>query len=399
MRQALLPVVFLSILGCGRSTESRLAVVDEWTGPPGSRTPFLSETPSGSLLLSWFEPRGDTAFALRIAERGEAGWSEPATVAAHRDFFVNWADFPSVVETSSGAWVVHWLEKTAAKPYAYHVMLSRSADRGRNWSPPVTAHLDLSPTEHGFAAMVPDGADGVAITWLDGGQMVDSAGAMAVRTATFRPDGSMGDERVLDPRTCECCQVSMARAAGGLVAAYRDRSDGEVRDIAVVREVDGQWTEPALVAEDGWEIRACPVNGPAIAANGNGVAVAWYTGAHDTPRVKLAFSADGGASFGAPIVVDDGKPLGRVHLQLVAPDRGIVTWLEDGDSTATWRLRTVGSSRGASAVTSVAVTDRGRRAGFPRTVLAGGTLFITWTDPGTSAADGRVRVATVSLDR
>lgn len=386
------------VAACTSATPG-LAPIDDWTGPAGSRTPFLAPTADGGLLLTWFEPEGDSAFALRIARRGPAGWSTPATVASHRPFFVNWADFPSAVETSTGAWVVHWLEKTAASTYAYHVMLTRSEDGGRTWSAPVVAHQDLSPTEHGFVAMIPDSAGGVAVTWLDGGRMVDSGGSMTVRNATFTAGGTTIDEQVLDPRTCECCQVSMARAAGGLVAAYRDRSDAEVRDIAVVRQVNGAWSTPVTVADDDWAIRACPVNGPSVAADGEGVAVGWYTGANDTPRVRLAFSRDGGGSFDAPVVLDDGKPLGRVHLQLTAPTRAVAVWLEDGDSLATWRLRRVTAGKAAEPSFRVAATDRGRRAGFARTALAGDDLYLTWADPGTSAAESRVRVVRVPLAR
>ncbi|MHB1327949.1 MAG: sialidase family protein [Gemmatimonadales bacterium] len=389
----------LTALTVACASDAELAPIDDWTGPAGSRTPFLAGTADGGLLLTWFEPRGDSAFALQLARRGQDGWSPPITVASHRSFFVNWADFPSAVETSTGAWVVHWLEKVGASAYAYHVMLTRSEDEGKTWSAPVVAHQDSSQTEHGFVAMVPDSVGGVSVTWLDGGRMVDSGGTMTVRNASYTASGSTTNEQVLDPRTCECCQVSMARTASGLVAAYRDRSETEVRDIAVVRERDGAWSAPVSVATDGWIIRACPVNGPAIAARDSGVAVSWYTGASDTPRVRLAFSSDGGASFNPPVTLDDGKPLGRVHLQLTAPDRGVAVWLEDGDSLATWRLRMVKAGAATEPSLSVATTDRGRRAGFARTALVGSDLYLTWADPGTAPAESRVRVVRVPLSQ
>ena len=79
----------------------------------------------------------------------------------------------------------------------------------------------------------------------------------------------------------------------GPVAAYRDRSEAEIRDIAVRRLVGGEWSEPVHVGEDNWEIRGCPVNGPALAARGEDVAIAWFTGAGGTAKVSVAFSADG----------------------------------------------------------------------------------------------------------
>src|SRR4026208_2435597 len=99
-------------------------------------------------------------------------------------------------------------------------------------------------------------------------------------------------DTLLDRRTCDCCQTALARSALGLLAAYRDRSDAEGPAIAILRQAYGRWTKPAPVAVDGWVYRACPVNGPSIAADGQQVAVAWYTGAQETPRVKLARSSD-----------------------------------------------------------------------------------------------------------
>ena len=366
----------------------------EWSGPPGSSKPFLTAGSDGELLLSWLEPRSDGRHALRLAMTRDGRWSDPKTVAESDRFFVNWADFPSVTRAGPGTLVVHWLEKTEAKPYAYHVRLTVSRDDGATWSDPITAHQDRSPTEHGFAAMVPGPDGSVAIAWLDGGAMVNPGGAMTARVATLSADGSLGAETVLDPRTCECCQLAMTRATPGLVAAYRDRTDVEVRDIAVVREVDGRWTEPVIVANDGWVLKGCPVNGPSIAAAGHHVGVAWFTGARDTARVLVAFSQDGGATFGPPIRADEGAPLGRVHFQMTGADSGVVVWLETSGDGAAWRVRRIAGGA-AEPASTVGVTSRARDAGFPRTALVGGDLYVAWTEPGESPDGPRVRVSRV----
>jgi hypothetical protein len=239
--------------------------------------------------------------------------------------------------------------------------------------------------------MVPNDSGGVALAWLDGGGMVDSGGTMALRTATFGSDGTMGLEQTIDRRTCECCQVSMARASGGLVAVYRDRSDTEIRDIAVAREREGRWLEPAIVAPDQWLWKACPVNGPAIGAEGATVGVAWYTGA-GAPRVKAAFSSDGGARFGQPVVIDQGNPLGRV--QLVMLDGGaLVLWLEAKDDFALWQVRSLDLAGRLGQPKTIGKTSRARDAGFARTALQGTDLFVSWTEPGAGPDSSRVRVS------
>ncbi|MBI3982455.1 MAG: exo-alpha-sialidase, partial [Gemmatimonadetes bacterium] len=139
----------------------------EFTAPAGSGEPNLDATPDGRVVMSWFEKTGDKRHALRVAMRSDGAWSEPRTIVEGGDFFVNWADFPSILELPDGSWVAHWLQKTAASTYAYHVQIAISQDKGATWSKPVTPHRDLSPTEHGFVSMVP-WRDGVGLIWLDG---------------------------------------------------------------------------------------------------------------------------------------------------------------------------------------------------------------------------------------
>ncbi len=388
--------IVLTALMVGGSTRDGKTL--EWSGPPGSSKPFLGRTARGELILSWFEPLADRRYALRATSRSAGTWAPPVTVAESDKFFVNWADFPSITETTTGSWVVHWLEKTATKAYAYHVKLAVSKDRGRTWSSPVTVHSDTSATEHGFVAMVPLSTGSVAVAWLDGRQMTDSAGAMSLRTALWNPDGTISGEAALDTRTCECCQVSMTAGQGGLVAAYRDRSEHEIRDIAVVRQAGTGWSKPINVANDGWVSRQCPVNGPSVSALGNEVGVAWFTAANGAPRVKAAFSIDGGRTFGKPIRVDQGNPLGRVHFQMTGKGRGAVTWLEADGDQAYWRVRSIGGAGADREILTVATTSRSRDGGFPRTALVGTDLYVAYAEPAPSAGEpGRVRVTKVSL--
>src|SRR5262245_15112664 len=101
---------------------------------PGSGQPQLSASPRG-VILSWIERSGDRA-TLRFAERTPQGWSPARSVASGSDWFVNWADVPSVVRLSDGTFVAHWLQKSGASTYAYDVRLAHSAD-GVTWSPSV----------------------------------------------------------------------------------------------------------------------------------------------------------------------------------------------------------------------------------------------------------------------
>ena len=142
--------------------------------------------------------------------------------------------------------------------------------------------------------------------------------------------------------------------------------------------------------KDGWEISGCPVNGPSIAASGRRLAVAWFTAANDVSRVKLAFSDDAGASFAEPVVVDDGKPLGRVETLLLDDGSALVCWLESKPEGGEIRLRRIRRDGTREPAITVAPSGTARSNGFPQLARAGGQLILAWT------AD-RVMTATIAL--
>jgi hypothetical protein len=368
----------------------------EFSGPPGSGKPSLAVGQGGRVILTWLEPTTTDRHALRFAVRSNGRWSAPATIRESDRFFVNWADFPSLVETTDGQWVVHWLEKTVAKPYAYHVMLSVSRDQGRTWGEPFPAHRDRSDTEHGFVSLLPRPGGGVDVVWLDGRNLAgEERGDMTVRTVTLDVQGRLGAEIELDPRSCECCQARIARTSGGLVAAYRDRSPGEIRDIAVVRQEQGKWSAPVVPAADGWEHRACPVNGPALVAEGNQVTLVWYTAVKDQPRVYVVRSTDGARSFGQRSRVDGGATLGRVDAVPVGGGQVAVAWLESvGEAEAEWRTRLVGADGRLGPPRPVVRVGRARLAGFPRMAWTGRDLLLGITATGPA---GGIRILRTPL--
>ncbi len=369
----------------------------------GSVTPSLSATADGSILMSWQEPEGD-GDAVRTSRLSDSVWSEPATIAQARDLFVNWADFPSIIELPDGSLAAHWLQREGPGTYAYGVRIARSRDGGRSWSEPVAPHRDGTLTEHGFVSLFPAAGEAVAAVWLDGRDYARAAAAdepepreaeMALRYAEIEETGRLQAEVVLDPRTCDCCQTSVTITSTGPLLAYRDRSETEIRDIAVVRLVDGIWTSPRAVHEDGWRIPACPVNGPALAGDGDHVVAAWYTAASERPRVLVAFSEDAGAHFAAPLRADEGTPLGRVDVELLPDGSALVLWLEAGEDGARVSARRIQIDGASSPAATVAVTDVSRLSGFPRMALTGSVVVLAWTD--TDGTGSAVRTATARL--
>jgi hypothetical protein len=369
------------------------------TTPAGgnSAQPQLSVSKRG-VLVSWIERTGDLA-TLKFAERTSAGWTAAQTIASGRDWFVNWADVPSVLRLPSGAIVAHWLQKSGPSTYAYDVRLSHSTDDGKTWSASYLPHHDGTPTEHGFASLFPMG-EGFGLVWLDGRAMKGGeghdghgSGAMSVRFGQFDKSFKQIAETAVDTRVCECCPTAAAVTAEGIVTAYRDRSDAEIRDNYVARFVNGKWTAPQPVFNDNWKIAACPVNGPALAATGRTVAMTWFTVKQEQGQAYLAFSDDAGASFARPIRIDDGGSLGRVDVELLPDGAALATWIEFADQRAQFRARRIDRNGTRSAPVTIAGIAGSRASGYPRAAIAGREVVFAWTE---SVDGGGLQVRTAA---
>ncbi|MBC8329397.1 MAG: hypothetical protein H8E31_11690 [Planctomycetes bacterium] len=381
----------------GRAPGGRLEVQELVSPAAGDGLwPVFATSGDRRPWLLWTE-RGDSGARLMTSGWSVSGWLRPEEVARGDDWFVNWADFPQMAVSAEGLRLCSWLRKTGASSYAYEVRLASGSADGV-WQPRGVLHRDRKPAEHGFVSLVPLPSGGFAAAWLDGRQ----EGEMALYGGLLSESGQLRDEYLLDPLTCECCQTDAVLLDDGTaVVAYRDRSAEEIRDIAVVRgrpEDAGSWREPVLVHRDRWRIPGCPVNGPALASDGERLAVVWYTlGAEGVPRVSCAFSEDGGASFGEPLQVDLGKPVGRVDALFQPSGALLVSWLEYQDGEACWMAREL-SLHGAGPAVRLALASGERNAGFLRLGALGeaaaageGGAFATWTDP----ADRRLRLVRI----
>ena len=306
----------------------------------------------------------------------------------------NWADVPALAEAGDGALVVTWAESSGGAVHAYDAVAARSHDGGSTWTRLGRLHDDETATEHGFVSLVGE-RSAVRAFWLDGRDTAREGGAMTLRSAAI--GATIGASTVVDARVCDCCGTAAAMHPDGPLVVYRDRTDDEVRDIRVARP-----GEPDVsVHRDGWQIRGCPVNGPALAARERRVAVAWYTYAQSTHRVRAAFSDDGGRSFGAPIEVDAARggrsPVGRVSIALDDDGSAIVGWMASSREDASILLRRVGRDGALGAEVRIGNTAAGREAGFPRLARAGADLVVAWTAPGETSGVRAARLPIAAL--
>lgn len=352
---------------------------------PGSRYPNITETDRG-FALCWFEPEGES-FALKMSEFDGRGWTDPVLIREGNDFFVNWADFPSIYYAGQNRFAAHWPQKSGDGPYDYDVKVSQSFDRGRSWTKPVTAHRDGKKGEHGFVSFFTNPVGSLALAWLDGRNMSaghgdHGYGAMNLFSTTLDASGKLGTETLLDDKVCECCPTSAAETKDGIVLAYRDRSDTEIRDMYVVRLKDSKWSKPAPIHTDNWKIAGCPVNGPKLAAKGNALASVWFTSPDETPQVLFALSKDNGAAFQKPVRLDGGMPIGRTDLIWLDGRRALASWMEYGEENTNIVFRTVSIDGRLGTPFIAAEIDAGRASGYPVITRIGRKIFLAWTSSG-----------------
>jgi len=392
----------------------------EWAlpTPDGAAQPDLAEGPDGRLLVSWVRRLGDRNALQYAMYMGNDTWeSAPKTIAVGSTLTANWANTPHIAMTADGALWAHWLQTpaNAESPHASDIMLTRSADNGVHWSPPVPVNDDKTGTEHGFVSLWPMGQDAVGIAWLDGRRTAgathghgdaapamsghaheakaghdDHAGAMTVRAARFDGALARSEESEIDADTCDCCGTDTALTSAGPLLVYRDRTPEEIRDIVAVRRTTTGWTKPMPVSADHWKMAACPLNGPAVAAMGSNVAVAWYTAPGERPVLRLARSQDGGKTFDAPIDVDQGNALqGRVDVAMDADATWLVWLREDAKGQSVELARYPAKGGAVQRVELARLAGRGRGTGFPKLAVRAGTAFVVWTD----LVEGRPRLA------
>jgi hypothetical protein len=369
--------------------------------PPGSRLPNLSTGPDSSIRLSWVieEDLGSagTKATLAVSRLSGDEWSKTATVSSGTNWFVNWTDFPSVVALNPKQLVAQFLERSGEGSYDYQVRITQSSDGGQTWTEPKRLHSHDGPGEHGFVTLLPLDAGKAAAVWLDGRHAgahgeADEAGAMSLYTRTIDASGALGEEIALDERVCDCCPTAAVRARdGALVVAYRDRSEEEVRDISVVRiEADrleksskkGSSIRPTWGSRDGWKIEGCPVNGPALAVEGDRIGLAWFTAAENGQgSVACVFSTDSGKSFSDPVRIAEEQVFGRVDAVFDDGGRLVVSWLEAGADRARWRVARVvpGASAPLDTFTVVDV-DASRASGLARLARDEAGIVFAWTE-------------------
>jgi hypothetical protein len=348
--------------------------------PAGSGQAHWSTVGDGSPLLSWIEPAKDGSSTLKFSIRRGSQWLEPRTIAANRHFFRHPAESPAVISLSDGSLLAHWVEMPNEGSEAEFVYVSVSKD-SVHWTPPVMAHKDRSQVQHGLVSAVASGDREASLMWLEALHGEDAP--TSLKRTVISAEGKVVKEEQLDSDVCGCCPTAIVKTARGLLVAYRGHTPQDIRDIAVTRFENGRWSPSKTLNPDKWKLNACPTNAAAVSAQGDRVAIAWYTGAQNSPRTQVAFSADGGSTFSKPALVSTGHSFG--YASVVLDDKGgaLVSWLEQGGEATRILVRQITADGVAGPVKQIAQGPK-ESLGYPRLWHGGSETWIAWGNSATA---------------
>lgn len=197
---------------------------------------------------------------------------------------------PNVAIGQRGQIYVTWVENLPEK-WASYVWFSRSTDGGKTFDAPLIVHRDRARLTHSFDALKVNGKGQPVVAWIDARDHVASMQKYGMKGPhaykglavyyAWSTDGGKSfvpGRKVMD-HSCECCRVALARESSGVVAAFfRGVYGDNIRDHAFsLLPTDGSAPAPLRSTFSGWQVAACPEQGPGLAVAADGVTHAvWY---------------------------------------------------------------------------------------------------------------------------
>jgi hypothetical protein len=391
----------LGLAGCNSKSGPRITA-ESWgeiaaSPPRGSITPRVTAMADGSVILSWLEPNDDGTAALQFSLRRDGAWSQPVTIAGRLLFSRDRASAPGVIALLNRNLIAYWSQKPANKERsanAIELFMAVSTDGGGHWSSPALVNRSAAQPgeDNGYASAAALNDSDAAFIWLDGRNW-EKDKRIRLMSRTVRADGTMSGVSLLDPDTCTCCSTALVRTGSGLLAAYRGHTPENIRDISLIQNRAGAWSQPRVAHPDHWHIEACPVNGPHLDTDGARTSLIWFSAPQDQPAVKLAFSEDGGATFAPPLRIDTGNALGRAQVMLLPNQSAVAFWLENKSGRAILLARHICNNALRDEPFEL---SQGGNIGYPHAAHATDGILLTWAEKGKESVS-RVRVGLLRI--
>jgi len=364
--------------------------------------PAVAAGPQGTAFVAWVEHRPKKEADVMVAQLDREGkpLGEPVRVNPNAGEATAWrGDPPTLAVATDGTVYVGWAARAAAQGHASILYLSASKDGGRTFAPPTKINDDEKAGEHGMHSLAV-GQDGrIHLAWLDernlkapaerhtaGGKKMEQMEQNREVFTAFSTDGgrSFSKNQRIAAEACPCCKTAVAVGADGRVyIGWRQVLPGEYRHIGIASSADGgaTYSAPVIVSDDKWLIAGCPVSGPALfVANDGTLRIMWYTeGERGTTGLYWAESRDQGKTFSERKLFAGGQAFGNPLLLSDGAGKLIAVW---GNSDGgTQRLMAAPVMTGGKESAPLATN-----AELPAAALTGDQLFIGYI---TNANDRR----------
>lgn len=363
-----------------------------------SSVPNLHLGPDSNMYTSWTREYPDGNSELVFTSSIDP---TTRTIASGYDWVVNWADFPSMMRFGRKNVVANYLVETDRATFAYDIKLTISNDGGDTWGEAFSPHIDSTITEHGFVSLVAVGEDSFMAVWLDGRKYSQGLDIMELRGALINSEGEIIYSYLIDDNVCSCCATDAISTSDGVTVVYRDRYEGEIRDMSLSHfDISTKtWSAPYRLHFDKWKIAGCPVNGPAIAVSDDITVAAWFTMGETgrEPSVLVSHSVNG-IEYQEPVKVNSTYTIGRLDVCFVSEKIAAISWMEENESeneNVTYlKARTYNINTGElGAISTVAEMDGARSSGFPKMESLNGRLKFVYT---AISDQGKTSIGTVT---
>jgi hypothetical protein len=307
--------------------------------------PAIAAASDGGIFVVWVEHGANKTADIYLqkfdAEAKPAG--EKTRVNPNAGEATAWRGDPPTVKVGvDGAIYVGWTKRVKTETASgtdYYVSISR--DGGKTFQSTAKVNDDDASASHGMHSLAIDKDGKIYAAWLDERNIKKPAHAQNGFSPDFEfvraqhaPEPKQTEEEAepnsevffavssdggktfspnkkLAHEVCPCCKTAVLAAPDGKIyVSWRQVVGDNFRHIAIASSADAgeNFSAPAIVSDDRWQIKGCPVSGASlVSGNDNTVRVAWFSaGAAGVPGIYQTYSTDGGKTFAFRTIVSEG---------------------------------------------------------------------------------------------
>lgn len=352
--------------------------------------PMFVVDADGTTTLSWVAaPGGGTVGELHVVVADATGDTSRSVLRDRLGGIEPLGESPPQIARSRAGelYAAYIVGKDIGQRHpASALRFARSVDGGRSWSAPISINEGREFGSHSFHAIAAGEGKVVYVSWLN--HMPGEEGVWVRRSddggRTWAPA-----VRAVVGASCPCCRTAVVAAREGeAYLAWRSVTGDNIRDIAVTRTVDRgvTWSPMMHPRADQWKFSACPVAGPSLHRDAEGVLhLAWWTGAPGAAGVWYARSTDGGAEWSAVPIDTAAVATHAAHVQIALNDSLVVIAWDGGSGPLPVVYLRASVDGGASFGPTRSISDPRVAATYPVLGLTRDSVVVAWSELGSQA--------------